>query len=443
MNRTPKAETAGAFSGVAIPRELLAYAIKGANILASFGFVVLLARSAGAETVGHYNLAFATAGVAVTLGLGGLDRIVLRTIAGDLREEKAGEAVSTLRKIARHVGIRVLALGLLLAALVLFGPLAALLNTQPGPLALSGLLVVVYAFLQLGIASVRAAGLDLWGQMLEALHSIILVIVMLILVVAGVTPTTMVAMSLLIASMAVTVAFSWVTMRRTAAGWGEPVPSTLGPLEPLGRPFMLAALGFSAGTFGLFALIANFGNAADVGAFRTAFQVATLVTVLLSTGENFVTPRLAGDWRVGDVQSMWQRFRRATLIMVICASPIILACLLFPEWILTTLFGPEFAKAASALRVLALAQAVSILMGPINAILAVAGREKILMRQSMIGLGIMLLLALLLLPAIGLVGAAFADLGARTYRGLAGTLHAWRHLRTHPGTGAAGDSGST
>mgnify|MGYP005840295075 CR=1 FL=1 len=432
MNKSPKPDASGRAPWLAIPPEILAYAIKAANILASFGFVVLLARAAGAETVGHYNLAFATAGVAVTLGLGGLDRIMMRTIAGDLREGKNGEAASTLWRIARHVGVRVAVLGVLLTALVVFGPLAQWLNTLKGSLALAGLIVVVHAFLQLGIAAVRASGMDMWGQVLEALHSTILALVMLGLVAMAVTPTALMAVSLLILSMAVTVALSWGTMRRQAARWGPPSPSTLGPLEPLGRPFMLATLGFSAGTFGLFALISHFGSAAEVGAFRTAFQVAMLVAVLLSTGENYVTPRLAGDWRVGDLASLWQRFRRATLIMAVCASPIILACLLFPEWILTTLFGPEFAKAAGALRILALAQAISLAMGPINAVLAVAGREKILMRQSMIGLAIMILLAALLLPTVGLVGAALADLGARSYRGLAGTIYAWRHLRTLP-----------
>ncbi len=74
LNETPSPHATKRSLATIVPRELLAYGIKGANILASLGFMVLLARLAGAETVGHYNLAFATAAVVMTLALGGLDR---------------------------------------------------------------------------------------------------------------------------------------------------------------------------------------------------------------------------------------------------------------------------------------------------------------------------------------------------------------------------------
>ncbi len=320
-----------------------------------------------------------------------------------------------------------------MVALVLLGPLDTLLKTEQAPLALAGGLVLVYALLNIGITSVRAVGMPLWAQTLEALHSVILLLLMLALLWAGRVPPTWLAMACLIFAMGVSVGVGWWIMRRATVGWDPPTPSTLGPLEPLGRPFMLATLTFSLGTFAQFAMIANFGDAAQVGAFRTAIQVAMLVSVLLVTGEAYVVPRLAGDWRVGDVTGMWRRFRRSTLIMSICGAPIILACLLFPEWILTTLFGAEFAQAAPALRILALGQGISLAMGPINGMLGIAGKESILMRQSVIGLVILVVASFLLLPEVGLIGAAIADLAARAYRSLSGTIHAWRHLRHLPG----------
>ncbi|WP_448578213.1 lipopolysaccharide biosynthesis protein [Thermaurantiacus sp.] len=433
MNETPPSQATRRTLATIIPRELFAYGIKGANVLASLGFMVLLARLAGAETVGHYNLAFASAAVVMTLALGGLDRIITRHVPGDLREGKSGEARATLGRITRHVAARAALLGALMVALVLLGPLATFLKTEQAPLALAGALVLVYALLNIGITSVRAVGMPLSAQTLEALHSAILLLIMLFLLWAGRVPPTWLVMTCLILAMGVSVSVSWWIMRRVTAGWDPATPSTLGPLEPLGRPFMLAALTFPLGTFAQFAMISNFGDAAEVGAFRTAAQVAMLVNVLLVTGEAYILPRLAGDWRVGDVDSMWRRFRRSTLIMSIGGAPIILACLLFPEWILTTLFGAEFAQAAPALRVLALSQGISMAMGPINGLLGVAGREKILLRQTMVGLLILVIASFLLLPQLGLIGAAIADLAARSYRGLAGTIHAWRHLRRVPG----------
>jgi hypothetical protein len=62
---------------------MLTFMVKGVNAVAAFALVVLLARIAGAETVGQYALAFSTATLVGIVPLFGLDMMALKTTAVD------------------------------------------------------------------------------------------------------------------------------------------------------------------------------------------------------------------------------------------------------------------------------------------------------------------------------------------------------------------------
>jgi O-antigen/teichoic acid export membrane protein len=93
------------------------------------------------------------------------------------------------------------------------------------------------------------------------------------------------------------------------------------------------------------------------------------------------------------------------LIGLALVAPLAAACLFAPQFLLG-LFGPEFVEGALALQVLAGAQTVNVMFGPVGTALIMVGRERIVLWIEVAASGLAIILALALIPEMGLLGAA-------------------------------------
>jgi len=91
--------------------------------------------------------------------------------------------------------------------------------------------------------------------------------------------------------------------------------------------------------------------------------------------------------------------------------PFFLIISLFPEAVLNVLFGSAYAQAsvALALRILALGMFIHVFLGPNAATLIVMGRTKLNLMDNLIGAITNVSLNLLLIPPLGIIGAAIAS----------------------------------
>ena len=169
----------------------------------------------------------------------------------------------------------------------------------------------------------------------------------------------------------------------------------------------------------LFVLVGGAVSAVAVGALRVAMQVVMVISIVVSTGENYLGAKVAGDLRIGRPDLVWQRHRRATLAMAVILGPLVLVCILMPTQLLGTAFGPEFAIAGPALAIMAAGQATKIATGPIGGLMAMSGHERWLLRFTIASLAILVGLAAWLVPLYGLVGAAIAQAVSVTCRNVA------------------------
>ncbi len=97
----------------------------------------------------------------------------------------------------------------------------------------------------------------------------------------------------------------------------------------------------------------------------------------------------------------------SALAHTIIVWPVYLVVIAFAP-LLASLFGPEFAEGASALRILAMGLMVSSLFGPVGSILLMSGDSKATLRVGALGFATNLILNLILIPMIGIEGAAVA-----------------------------------
>jgi len=81
---------------------------------------------------------------------------------------------------------------------------------------------------------------------------------------------------------------------------------------------------------------------------------------------------------------------------------------LFPEAVLNLFFGPTYIAAAPALRILSLGFITSNLFGPNHSILLAMGKSRFIMWTALAAAIVSVLLNVILIPPLGIVGAAIA-----------------------------------
>lgn len=409
---------------------LWSFVVKGANAVGSFAVTILLARIAGAEIVGQYALAFTTATLVGLVPLRGLDTVAIRAISGDVRVGRQAEARGAAGWFWRTILWSAVPAALLFALAILYSPVVRVLDGDAGALLAASIGVASVALFRMGLSLIRALNRPVSGQFFEALPSVVLAAVLLGLALAGTIPPLWLVVAMMFCGQLVAALLALLLFGRSVSAWPRPtVPDAVQrrAWQVAGIPLMGVALVHQFFDWFLLAATTGFATAAEAGAFRAAVQVLMLVAVIFITAETYVAPRLGGDLRAGAIAMAWRRQRRATALMLALAGPILLACLLVPTLVMETLFGPEFASAGPALRIMAIGQLLNVATGPVGIMMVMAGHERIQFLLALSSAVVLVLLGLLLIPRLGLEGAAIAYAGAFAVRNI-GSYALARHF---------------
>lgn len=409
-----------------------AYGFKGLNAIAAFVATALLARHAGPAVVGDYGFAVVTATLIALVAMRGLDFVALREIAGALRQKDSAAAAGILFYAQRWMLVAGLLLSLGWAALAATTPVAAQLAVDRGALIAAGLGIGSAALHKLGLGVLRGIGKPVAGQFFEGFNSLLFAGLVAAVAWQGFAIDARTAVLFFFGCQLVAVAFIWLLIRSAARVWQARTQADGKALTAAGLP-MMATQGMQMfSDWLLLALIAGAASAADMGAMRVAMQIVIAITLVLTTGETYLAAKVAGDIRAGRPDLVWSRHRRASLAMLIAFGPLMLVCVIFPEQLLSLAFGPAFVVAAPALAILSLGQASKAITGPVGGLLSMAGHERVLFLTTTFGVVLLVALALLLVPILGLTGAAIAHATTATVRNIANYLGARRYIPRSP-----------
>ena len=146
-----------------------------------------------------------------------------------------------------------------------------------------------------------------------------------------------------------------------------------------------------------------------VGLYNAALPLANLVPVfLLSTNFLFV-PIISSLYAKNLIAEMKRSYAILTKWIFLATLPIFFVFFLFPDVVLDFLFGSRYIGAAIALQILSLGFFVHASLGPYSGILLTMGKTKLLMWIVLVGSIINITLNAVLIPPLGIVGAAFAS----------------------------------
>lgn len=411
---------------------LAAYGFKAANAAASFAVTAMLARMSGPAILGNFSFAVLSATLLGIIAMHGLDVIMLREVAGDLRQGMTGAARGVIRFVIGSVAVVVAIITALFVIVASSGQLSARLETDQAAMIGASIGIASVAFFRLGLAGLRGIGRPVAGQFWEGANSFLFVGVVAGFWSAGAPVVALTAVLLFFVCQLFSVASMWVILRRDVRSWAPPDRADGKRLRAAGLPMMTIQASQMFQDWLLFAIVAGSASVAAVGALRVAMQIILVIALVVTTGETFIAARVAGDLRAGRPDLVWRRHRRATLAMGLAIGPLVLVCILFPEQLLGLAFGPAFVIAGPALAIMATGQATKIATGPIGGLLTMAGYERWLLSFTFIGLLLLVGLSLTLVPIWGLAGAAVAQAVSTGFRNIASFTAAWFLIPKEP-----------
>lgn len=387
--------------------------IKLLGAFASFLVIFTVAKYSGAAVTGDYAMALATVNIFAIFALFGLDQTLTKAIGGDIRVDRKDLARASLFRAIKAIA----PLSLLLAvALFVLAPYAQTFGVTTAALRAVSFSVVAFAFLRIGVVSLRASGYVLWSQFLDSAHNFLMLGGVVACILLDYELTGAIIAGFYTIALIITSAVCWALVWREVRHWprGGFVSESLATASV---PILLASLIHSITQWVIMASIGAGLGQAEVGSYRVAVQIVMTIALMMTTIESLVGPQLAGDFRLNDLAGAWKRHRQATLMMLGCAIVPLAICLVLPEQILG-IFGGEFVIAALPLVILSGAQLVNVITGPIGAMMVMSGHQVFSLRLALLGLVIAGAMSWLLVPVIGMAGAALAYGGALISRNL-------------------------
>jgi O-antigen/teichoic acid export membrane protein len=178
-------------------------------------------------------------------------------------------------------------------------------------------------------------------------------------------------------------------------------------------------------------LLGYWADPAQVGLYQAAYQTAAMLTLIAAALDAAFAPLSAGLFAVQDLHRLKSLYSNVSRWLLTISLPIALMLLVFASDILS-LFGTAFPIAAGCLLLLALGHWVNTWTTFAHSILLMSGHSRLAMWNS-IGTGILLLfLNWLLIPRLGITGAALAVSLSLTIGGLLRVGEVWLMYGLHP-----------
>ena len=169
-------------------------------------------------------------------------------------------------------------------------------------------------------------------------------------------------------------------------------------------------------------LIGFFMSNADIGIYRTAFQLTSVATFATLAFHTVLYPKIS-NWGIqGQIAEIENSLARASTYSLFLAIPTCIGGWILGERLLYYLYGASFVAGAPALFFLLFVQVVNVFMYLGTMSLTALNRPKDAFRVTVIASIANILLDVALIPVLGITGAAVATLVAMTVNALGAYL---------------------
>jgi len=157
-------------------------------------------------------------------------------------------------------------------------------------------------------------------------------------------------------------------------------------------------------------LMLGYFKTSDVaGLYNAAYPIAQIIPIFLSSIIMIYVPISSQLFSRNSTGEMRRNYAILTKWSLAATLPFFFVIFLFPEAMITSIFGSSYILAGDALRILAIGGLIQVFLGPNAATLVVIGKTKLNMVDDVMGAILNVALNLLLIPGMGIIGAAIAS----------------------------------
>jgi O-antigen/teichoic acid export membrane protein len=375
-----------------------------------FGFAILAARLFGPATWGAYTTAYAWIDVLARGALTGADKALLVFVAARRAEGDEPGVIRALSTVLRVTTVLALVAAAVMAAASLVVPR---LSHEPlDGVAMRWLApVVISTALSLALLAATMATKTLTYNLLA--KGVAEPVVMLALGAAvGLTAPSVRTLTLapIIAGGVLVVVAAWGVSRRfdvralARSLRREPIEGQVVRYAvPLAVAELVNIVTYRLGTF----ILVAFASAAERGVYNTCVLLASTVSFLRGAFDTVLAPVAAEAWAQGNRERLARNLRRQCRLVLFFAVPLGGVYITAGPAILA-LFGPQFVAGHRALAWLALAHIINASLGLTGWVLMAARRSRLILVNNVVMLAVSTAACALLIPPLGIEGAALA-----------------------------------
>lgn len=387
---------------------VLSLAIKLTGMGLTFVQAVLAARLLGAGGYGTFAIIMSVVQLCSVLALLGYGDFAIRHIPRLLSTSDA----PALRTFLFRAVITTAGAGLILALLAagIAGNWTEFSDVSSNVILLLALLIIGFSGLRLcrllaqGFGSV---GLAQWpSEILRPALTIVALLAMLF-VGAAITLTGFLTLYLAASIIGLLIAVAGIVTLASRAEFRQPeatiAHSGFSDVLPFFWLSLLAVLYSEFATL----MLGLLSSAEQAGLFQPIARLVPLMALTTGAVAMRYAPRLAEFWSNGEIDRITDVTAKFTLTTTLLTGAITLTICLAGPWILWV-FGPEFVDAAPLLWIAGAGQVFSAACGPVIQLLSASGQARAAMISRITGLVVALVVAAVMIPASGALGATIA-----------------------------------
>ncbi|WP_143767047.1 flippase [Methanocella conradii] len=181
-------------------------------------------------------------------------------------------------------------------------------------------------------------------------------------------------------------------------------------------------------------LLGFFKTPIEVGKFDIAIMMGNLLLTVINSMGYIYMPTASSLYGKNQVEDLKRSYIISTKWGYIGTLPMLFAFLVFPGVVVDLLFGPRYSDVAVLLQVLCLGYLINPLTGPNYHTLISMGKTRIIIESFLANALINLVLSILLIPPMGVIGAAIAVSISVMVANALLTVRLYQLLGVHPFT---------
>src|SRR5665647_2639492 len=181
-------------------------------------------------------------------------------------------------------------------------------------------------------------------------------------------------------------------------------------------------------------MLGYFKSAEVVGVYSAVYPLVGFLSLIIGPMGFVYIPVISKLWGENRTELIGPIYQIATKWCFLLTFPIFALMFVYPESLLTRIYGAEYASGATVLRILALGFITNSYVGFNYHTIMASGDSDFLMKCSLTSAGMNVLLNFILVPQYGMIGAAIASSVSFASIEVFMTLKTWKKQNMHPFT---------